>query len=218
MLSTTTSSEAEGLIPNEAVALLNIGTSCQFSAVLPSHTDGPEESSWRKYASKAGSEVRPYFYGRQLLVAAALSGGNTLATFAQSLKGWVDAIIAKSGGGTTSVDSVYSVLNEASEELEASSVMSDLDFDPRFFGERVDTAARASIRNISAENFTLGHMWQSLQQGLVSNVLTLVGGKEVLQALKVQRIICVGGYDKYLKHVLATFVSLDESVLLLLKL
>ena len=79
---------------NARVGLLNIGTSSQFSAVLPpptrsTKTGKPEDAAgWEleQAAVAAGAEVRPFFHGQRLLVAAALSGGNTLATFAHNVK------------------------------------------------------------------------------------------------------------------------------------
>ena len=196
----------------ETIGLLNVGTSLQFSAVLPptlNHTrfsnraappsvqSSPKGGDTQRMKTAPASEIRPFFHGQRMLVAAALSGGNSLTTFARSVQGWSKEL--NPAAKELPLDVVFDALNRTHEELDQAQNkltgedQNGLKFDPRFEGERGQPEARASIGNIGAANFTLGHMWASLQDGLIQNVLQMLGGSKRAQELKLSRIICVGG-------------------------
>ena len=71
--------------PNEGAAIINISTSAQLTVVMP----GGFEPTQADATKPEGTEYFPYFEGQYLAVAAALAGGNALATFISVFSEWL---------------------------------------------------------------------------------------------------------------------------------
>lgn len=150
----------------EHVLMMNIGTSAQLSLLLPKSTVTPQALS---AATKKGSpyEYRPCFNPKYLLLTcASLNGGNALAHLVQSVRQWCESLGATMPGQ----DEMYSSLLGMAEQKAAT----DLKFNPVFHGERHEPQKRASVQNISVDNFSLGDLVASLCSGLIANLRSML--------------------------------------------
>lgn len=91
------------IFTTQGTGLISIGTSAQFSAILPANSafhnkrstvsihNDKTKSAHEEFDGiypKNSLEVRPYFNGKKLVVAASLTGGNALATFVRNVQDW----------------------------------------------------------------------------------------------------------------------------------
>ncbi len=151
LLSTLTNPEKE--------LALTLGTGGQASAVLPAEWPiehlGPESTY----------EYRPYPDRRMLIVASSLCGGAAWSWLADAALSWMRDL----GCSAPSRAEVFARLNEL-----AGRAAGNLDFRPRFQGERHDTALRAAIRGIDLRNFDLGNVARSLARGIIANLKSML--------------------------------------------
>ena len=124
--------------------LVNIGTGSQVSLV----SDRPVDS--------ADVETRPYFDGKYLLVGCSLCGGKSYAL----LEGFFRETLRLFRGEESAP--LYDVMNRVLEQQKTTDVV----VDTRFMGTRQHADARASIRQLTPENFTPQDLICGLVQGM----------------------------------------------------
>ncbi|XP_077996297.1 sedoheptulokinase-like [Glandiceps talaboti] len=163
-------------LQSESDAVLNISTSAQLSFKMPHRFIPPHP--------QPGSAVEyfPYFHGRYLAVAAALSGGNVLAMLVKMLQQWTHDL----GHGIPQQDIYNKLLSSAQDTKDC-----DLVISPTIFGERHVPNQRASVMNITAENVGLGHLGRAVCRGIISNLYNMMP-REFLVESGVNRIIGSG--------------------------
>ncbi len=129
--------------------LINVGTGSQFSA----YTKG--------YIECEGLETRPFPGSGYLLVGASLCGGRAYAL----LENFYRCI---AGAYCGNIDSYYDVMNKL---LEAGDKPQDIpEITPLFQGTRENPDLRASITNLSADNFTPIHITWALLEGMTKEL------------------------------------------------
>ncbi|MBQ2743958.1 MAG: hypothetical protein IJN97_07915 [Oscillospiraceae bacterium] len=125
--------------------LINVGTGSQFSAYT------------KEYIECEGLETRPFPGSGYLLVGASLCGGRAYALLENFYR-----CIAE--GRCGNIDSYYDVMNTL---LASGEKPQDLpEITPLFQGTRENPELRASITNLSADNFTPVHMTWALLEGM----------------------------------------------------
>lgn len=129
--------------------LINVGTGSQFSAYT------------KEYIACEGLETRPFPGSGYLLVGASLCGGRAYALLEKFYR-----YIAEAYCGN--VDSYYDIMNNL---LEAGDKPQDIpQITPLFQGTRSDPDLRASIANLSADNFTPIHMTWAMLEGMTKEL------------------------------------------------
>ena len=160
-------------------AMLNVSTSAQLAFISrdfdPTFVTVPNKMSPVEYY--------PYFSGKYLVVAASLNGGNSLATFVQSLQTWLIDLGVTMPQGTLNRFKVNSrsnflilililaalwekVLNLASND----SCTSLIDVKPTLLGERTNPYETASMSNIRLDNLKLGSVFRAICKGIAENL------------------------------------------------
>ena len=128
--------------------LINVGTGSQFSVYT------------KAYMECDGLETRPFPGGGYLLVGASLCGGRAYALLENFYK-----CIANAACGN--IDSYYDVMNKLLDEEKPGDVP---EITPLFQGTRENPKLRASITNLSAENFTPKHMTWAMLEGMTKEL------------------------------------------------
>ncbi len=129
--------------------LINVGTGSQFSAYT------------KDYIECEGLEVRPFPGRGYLLVGASLCGGRAYAL----LENFYRCIAS---GCCGNIDSYYDVMNKL---LQAGEKPRDIpEITPLFQGTRENPDLRASITNLSADNFNPTHMTWAMLEGMTKEL------------------------------------------------
>jgi len=129
--------------------LINVGTGSQFSAYT------------EEYIECEGLETRPFPGAGYLLVGASLCGGRAYALLEKFYRRIAQACCGNS-------DSCYDIMREL---LEAGSKPLDLPIiHPLFQGTRSDPDLRASITNLSENNFTPTHITWAMLEGMAKEL------------------------------------------------
>ena len=138
---------------------LTIGTGAQLSAIL-------SRSEINSIDIPASAEIRPYTDDRFLVVAAALSGGQSMLWMTSMLDSWIHDL----GLPQLSRDELFKRL----DKLAVQSTDHTLDFKPNFNGERHNPTLTGSIDNIRESNFTLANVFRSLADGVLKNLAAMM--------------------------------------------
>ena len=141
---------------------LTIGTGAQLSAIL-------SRNEINSIDIPASAEIRPYNDDSFLVVAAALSGGQSMLWMTDMLNSWMRDL----GLPELSRDELFTRL----DKLAVQSTDATLDFKPNFNGERHNPALSGSIDNIREGNFTLANVFRSLAGGVLKNLAAMMPGK-----------------------------------------
>lgn len=129
--------------------LVNVGTGSQLSVYTG------------EYIACEGLEVRPFPGSGYLLVGASLCGGRAYALLEKFYRSVAEACCGNA-------DACYDMMNRL---LEAGDKPGDLpEIIPLFQGTRSDPALRASITNLSADNFTPTHMTWAMLVGMTKEL------------------------------------------------
>lgn len=137
-----------------ACMLVNIGTGSQLSI----HVDG--------YMRCEGLETRPFPMGGYLLVGAALCGGKAYAL----LEGFFRQIVQMVTG--QSVASCYDAMERLLEQSPEPSDYAKVT--PLFRGTRSDASLRASIGNLSEENFQPLSLMYGMMRGMAQELYDML--------------------------------------------
>ncbi|CAL8110072.1 unnamed protein product [Orchesella dallaii] len=148
-------------------AVLNISTSAQLTFVMPNEFRPKSMAENGGESMNAGDECHveyyPYFEGRYLAVAAAMTGGNCLAAFVRMLQQWGVVL-----GCNVPQSKIWEKLIGASADAEVSS--SSIEIIPTIFGERHAPEQNASVHNIDLGNIGLGQVFRALCRGVIENL------------------------------------------------
>ncbi|XP_060718611.1 sedoheptulokinase [Tachysurus vachellii] len=158
-------------------AALNMSTSAQLTFLMPADftpASVPDELSSIAYF--------PYFHNTYLAVAAALNGGNVLATFVGMLTSWM-----KEFGVEVSDSDVYSKLIECA----LTQPSTDLRVTPTLLGERHNPSSLAAVSQISPTNLSLAHAMRAICAGIIANLATMMPPR-MLTVAGVNRILGSG--------------------------
>lgn len=126
--------------------LVNIGTGSQISVYT------------REFMNCPGLETRPFPGGGYLLVGASLCGGRAYALLEQFIRDTVEAVMGMAPDNC--YDAMTKMLDEAERPVNLPIVI------PLFQGTRQDPAVRASILELSTENFTPRHLIWAMLDGM----------------------------------------------------
>jgi len=149
--------------------VLNIGTSSQLAVVV-----NKGSISIKDHPSLL--QV-PYFGGKNLIVAASLTGGNAMAQFVDQIQGWCSEL----GISTPDKDNIYQRLFENAAKIHESSLC----LDPLFWGERYFPSGCGSVSNIHANNGSLGDITHALCKGIIVNIKKMMP-MEIFHGCKVR--------------------------------
>lgn len=125
----------------------------------------------------------PYFAGKHLVVAAALTGGNAMAHFVEQLQNWCSEL----GISTPSKDSIYQSLFASARKIESSS----LHVVPLLWGERHLPSGRGAVSDLNTSNSSLGDITHAVCRGIVTNIKEMMPA-EVFVSSKVNCIVGCG--------------------------
>jgi len=117
-----------------------------------------------RFTRLAGMETRYLPVGRLMLVGPGLSGGDAYAWVNRTAAKWLAAF-----GVERSTDEIYARMNELAANV------SDVDVpvcDPLFRGSRWKPAARGEFHDVTFDNFSLGHVAQSVLRGIAQGMFT----------------------------------------------
>ncbi|CAG7680426.1 unnamed protein product [Allacma fusca] len=156
--------------PGNNAAVINISTSLQIAFVMPSGFQPPKNKD--KAIKTGGVEYFPYFNNTYLAVAAALTGGNCLASFVTMLHNFIQEL-----GLEINPDKIWESILSSGALLEST----DLQIQPTFQGERSDPQKRASVSNIHPGNLKVSHFTRALCRGVISNAEELMPQDFLLQ-------------------------------------
>ena len=123
----------------------------------------------------------PYFEGKHLVVAAALTGGNAMAHFVEQIQNWCGEL----GVSVPLKDSIYQSLFESAKKIEDSS----LRVSPLLWGERHLPSGRGTVLDLNTLNTSLGDITHGVCRGIITNIKKMMP-QQVLIASKV-RYICM---------------------------
>ncbi|KAK7870736.1 hypothetical protein R5R35_009888 [Gryllus longicercus] len=164
-------------LERETDAVLIISTSAQLAFVMPPNFEP---------VKKEGKETViyfPYFGGRYLAVAAALNGGNALATFVKTLQQWCLEL-----GFSVPQSKIWDkVLVLGADD----SAVTSLQIEPTLIGERHAPVQNASVSNIDLGNLGLGQVFRALCSGIIHNVHSMMP-RDILVDSQINRILGVG--------------------------
>ena len=144
--------------------VLNIGSASQLAVIKPIRVQTPgnrdKAPSNQMLLPPSVMEV-PYFNSNHLIVAAALAGGNVIASFVTMLYGW----LADLGVECQESDIYTRLISCAKGKFDTS-----LQVAPTLWGERHMPQARGSVSNIGPDNLTLGDASSAMCRGIVENL------------------------------------------------
>ena len=162
--------------------VLNIGTSSQLAVV----TDRDTASS--SIADCSTLLQVPYFEGKHLVVAAALTGGNAMAHFVEQIQNWCGEL----GISVPPKDSIYQRLFDSAKKIEDSS----LHVSPLLWGERHLPSGRGAVLDLDTSNTSLGDITHAVCRGIVTNIKKMMP-QEVFIASKVHYVYIMYVYCVY---------------------
>ena len=136
---------------NREAVLINVGTGSQFSVYA------------NDYIECEGLETRPFPGSGYLIVGASLCGGRAYALLENFYR-----CIAKCC--CDNIDSYYDVMNKFLEEGKPQDIP---EISPLFQGTRTEPTLRASITNLSADNFTPMHMTWAMLEGMTKELFDM---------------------------------------------
>jgi sugar (pentulose or hexulose) kinase len=142
-----------GSVPAGQPAIqINVGTGGQINWPVPRFTRLP------------GMETRYLPVGRLMLVGPGLSGGDAYAWVNRTAAKWLAAF-----GVERSADEIYARMNE----LAATVSEEDIPVcEPLFRGSRWKPEARGEFHGVTFDNFSLGHVAQSVLRGIAQGMYT----------------------------------------------
>ena len=146
------------------LTVLNIGSASQLAIIKPIHvqTCGIEDKAPANLMLLPPSVIEvPYFNCNHLIVAAALAGGNVIASFVTMLYGWLATL-----GVQCQESDIYAKLISCAEGKPDTS----LRIEPTLWGERHTPQARGSVSNIGPDNLSLGDASSAMFRGIVENL------------------------------------------------
>ena len=149
------------------LTVLNIGSASQLAVIKP--------ATKLVIPLQSVMEV-PYFSGDNILVAAALGGGNVIATFVSMLKEWLESL------GVQRSDSELhkTLMTVAKDKMDTT-----LQVVPTLWGERHRPDMRGSVHNIGTDNLTLGDVSSAMFRGIVENLRKMMP-REIFQEHQVR--------------------------------
>jgi sedoheptulokinase len=131
-------------------ALINIGTASQVSVFTDS------------YPKKPGLDVRPFPFGGYILVGAGLCGGQAYSLLHEFFERTVRLFTGGREGAA------WELMNGTGPESLPGK--DRLVVDPRFSGTRAEPGLRASIGNLSPQNFTPGELIVGVRAGIAAEL------------------------------------------------
>lgn len=114
-----------------------------------------------------------------------LIGGNTLASFIDTLVSWMKDLGLNSSLPPT--DQIYQIILDCADRK----VSTSLRVIPTLWGERHTPDKRGQVSNVMSDNVSLGDVTLALCTGLVENLEQMMS-KEFLRLCGVQRIVGTG--------------------------
>ena len=132
--------------------LINVGTGSQFSVYSP------------VYMTCDALETRPFPGGGYLLVGASLCGGRAYALLADFFKAAGEMLGSPE-------QNVYAAMDAAA--LSEEPITDIPTVSPLFSGTRKDPSLRASITNLSTENFTPRHLIVGMMEGMAGELFAM---------------------------------------------
>ena len=165
------------------------------STAAPSTSAPPEGAA----QSKPGWEIRPYFNGQSLVVAAAMNGGNAIAELVHAVQQW-GAVAAAGDKVSTAPDdaAVYAKLEQCGEAAVANGALGALSFKPTFLPERNavgdDSAMLAQLKGVAAGQLgDVGAVYAALLRGLSENLVSLLPPQVVRDCMAGKPVAVSGG-------------------------
>lgn len=159
---------------------MNISTSAQLAFVADHEFI---HNNFSKIPSSI--QIQPFFQSRFISVAAALNGGNCLATFVDVLSCWMrDLAIVDLPDKEIIFDRILQLASTADSH-------NSLQIKPTLLGERHDPQLRGSVSYITPHNLELGNVVKAILCGIVSNMNDMMPG-EFLQKAGIRRIVGSG--------------------------
>lgn len=148
--------------------MLNISTSIQLAFIMPKGFRPKHDTNAINHSSIEDDEechvqYYPYFGGRYVAVAAAVTGGNSLQAFVNMLQQWIGIL-----GCNIPQAKIWEKLLSVSENEEITS--STLEVIPTIFGERHAPDQSASVLNIDLGQISLGQVFRALCRGIIENL------------------------------------------------
>ena len=163
------------VFPTATDLVVNIGTSAQAVILSAAGGDAVEEGG-------ALTKV-PYFKNEDLLVAAALTGGNMIAKFVDILQSWCLEL----GGVEIRREAAYDKLIELGMQC----LDTDLSISPLLLGERHAPERRGSVSGVRMENLSLGSVSSAVCRGVVSNLVDMLP-LSIVRSRGIQRVVGCG--------------------------
>lgn len=134
--------------------LLNMGTGGQVSMMSSQYREIP------------GIETRPYVKGSYILVGASLCGGRAYGILEKFFRSYGAALTGKE-------EEQYGLMEKLAWEAVGS--QERLRVDTSFMGTRENPGVRGSVRNISQDNFTPGHLICGVLEGMARELYNMYG-------------------------------------------
>lgn len=159
--------------------LLNIGTGSQITRKLTS------------YAAGDVCEIRPFVANDYIAVGSALCGGRAFALLEQFIRSC--AVMAG-----MAPENVYAQMSAALKK----GIHTDLRFDTLFCGTRQDPKQRASITNLSAENFTAADFVRGVLRGIVEELYGYFQEISSMSDTPITRVYCSGNLVRLVPEIL----------------
>ncbi|KAL1132231.1 hypothetical protein AAG570_010188 [Ranatra chinensis] len=160
--------------PDDAV--MNISTSAQLAFIASSFD--PENIN-----EHSEVEFLPYFEGKYLAVAAALNGGNVLATFISMLQQWTLEL-----GCSIPQSKLWERVIESASNKSSDSNMKVI---PTLLGERHAPQQNATVSEIDPGNLSLGKVFKATCKGVIENLHSIMP-REMLLDNNIARIVGIG--------------------------
>ena len=135
-------------LANDEDILLNVGTGSQVSIVSDRVAEGE------------GIEARPYFDNKYLIVGAALCGGRAYSLLKDFYKNLVNMFTDADDG------KIYEVMNKLADSCDKLT----LNVETLFAGTRLNPEKRASVTNLSEENFNPSQLTLGVLKGIADEL------------------------------------------------
>ena len=159
--------------------LLNIGTGSQITRKL------------NAYIQANDCEIRPFIDNGYIAVGSGLCGGRAFAL----LESFIRSCAAMTGNHVESVyDQMTAILQKGTE--------TDLRFDTTFCGTRQEPQQRASISNLSPENFTAEHFVRAVLRGIIEELYQYFQELRLLSDTPVKKVFCSGNLVRLTPEIL----------------
>jgi sedoheptulokinase len=141
-------------VPDDEI-YLTIGTGAQLTVILG-------KDKLKDTVNNQKMEIRPYFDGKYIAVAAPLCGGQAFAWLIDAVETWQQEL----GFPEIPRDQLFRKL----DALGSRNLDTELIIKPNFLGERYNPDLTGIIQNINLNNFTLGNISAALAKGIVANL------------------------------------------------